>query len=163
MKIALQSFRNRLLVNLCCIATMAYGPSHSRGEAPLSISFRLAFDEAAPDTEKIQFESAPQDVVYVSKHSVLERKDLLAARVERRAVGRAVIVTLSSEGAKRVKQTTSSHLHARLAVVVNGVVISAPTILQPIEGKEISIISARLSEPEMEDLAKQINGAHVKH
>jgi preprotein translocase subunit SecD len=156
MKAISQTRRNRLLISLCCIVTAAGGLAHSRGETSPTISFRLAFEEEASDTTKMQFQ-APNEVVYVSKSSVLGEKDLLKATVEHSPSGPLLIVTVTPDGAKRLKQATSSHLGARLAVVVNGILISAPTIRQVIEGNELSVSSSRLAESQIEDLAKMVN------
>ena len=162
MNAILQPRHNHLLIGLACIVTAAGSLAHSPGEPSPSISFRLAFQEQAPDTTKMQFQS-PNEAVYVSKSSILEGSDLLKARVKRGPAGPLLIITVTPDGAKRVKQTTSSHLGDRLALIVDGVLISAPTIRQPIEGNELSVTSARLSEREMEDLAKTINNAVEKH
>ena len=101
----------------------------------------------------------PDEVLYVSNTPLLEGKDLTQARVETRLFGPDLLVTVTPEGAKRLRDVTSSHIGARLAVVVNHVLISAPIIRMAIEDGEMAITSARLTKSDLEELAEKINSS----
>lgn len=56
------------------------------------------------------------------------------------SIGQAVIIIrLTGEGRKLFAATTSAHVNERIAIVVDGVVMTAPVVREPIEGGSVQI------------------------
>lgn len=64
-------------------------------------------------------------------------------------------VNMTAESAKRVQEFTVSHVRTKLAISLNGRVISTPTIVDPITGKGFQI--GPLSRDEAQKVADSIN------
>lgn len=92
----------------------------------------------------------------------LRTKDIVSAEARISDYGDFVVgVTLSEEGAERFEAVTTelaenTGIEAQLAIVVNGRVISAPTVQGPIPGGEIDI-AAEYTQQEAERLAEAID------
>ena len=92
----------------------------------------------------------------------LRTKDIVNAEARVSAYGEFVVgVTLSEDGAERFEAVTTelaenSGVRAQLAIVVDGLVVSAPTVQGPIPGGEIDI-AAGYTQQEAERLADAID------
>ena len=73
----------------------------------------------------------------------------------------AVLLTLSDEGSKRFDDFASTHQGERLAILVNGEVVSAPVVREKRFGGTIQILGA-FSQQEAEDLATALNAKPKK-
>ncbi|MFC7616118.1 hypothetical protein ACFQV2_24255 [Actinokineospora soli] len=72
--------------------------------------------------------------------------------------GWVVIVTLTAQDAMEFGDWTTNHIGQQLAIVVDGDVVSAPTIEGPILGGSVQI-SGPFTKDEAEDLADAITGS----
>lgn len=92
----------------------------------------------------------------------LETKDIVSADARISDYGDYVVgVTLSDDGAQRFEAVTTelsqnTGVQSQLAIVVDGLVVSAPTVQGPIPGGEIDI-SAKFTQQEAERLAEAID------
>jgi protein-export membrane protein SecD len=66
-----------------------------------------------------------------------------------------VLFSLASSGAQAFERATAANVNRRLAIVVDGVVVSAPTIQGPIG--ESGAISGRFTQEEAGELARMLN------
>jgi preprotein translocase subunit SecD len=99
----------------------------------------------------LQLSSQPQYLI-VSKTPVITGKDLKTTRRSIDSNGRpCVVFFLTEEGAKRFGWATEHHIGEKLAIVLNNVVSSAPTINERIESE--GIINGQFTEQAAEDLA----------
>lgn len=80
-------------------------------------------------------------------------KDLVDAKTQYDSLGRAVVgLTFSSEGAKLFDKATADNVGRQIAIVLDGVVISAPVVQERITGGNAQI-SGRFSAAEASRLA----------
>ena len=66
-----------------------------------------------------------------------------------------ISVNMTAESAKRVQEFTASHVRTKMSMVLNGRVISTPTIVDPIRGRSFQI--GPMSREEAQRLADAIN------
>jgi preprotein translocase subunit SecD len=96
--------------------------------------------------------SSQSQYLIVSKTPVITGKDLKTTRRSIDSNGRpCVVFFLTEEGAKRFGWATEHHIGEKLAIVLNNVVSSAPTINERIESE--GIINGQFTEQAAEDLA----------
>ncbi|HEX4630477.1 MAG TPA: hypothetical protein VH188_05885 [Chthoniobacterales bacterium] len=122
------------------------------------MSFRLAFEKERPETTKLQMRSS-SEILYVSKIPIISDANIVNATVERGILRPILIVTLTLEGRKRLSETTASNIESRLAIIVDGNLISAPTIRQRIDSNQFTINTDRFSESDLNALAARISAA----
>jgi preprotein translocase subunit SecD len=93
---------------------------------------------------------------------VIDTNDLLPnARASVRSDGKPTLgLELTEQGAKAFADSTGNHVGECLAVFANGRLITAPTIMGPMQTSRFEVTGfASLSEADA--LAKQINGGSV--
>ena len=115
---------------------------------------RLAEDEAAD--ELIEAEIVGTDnKVYLHKTVVAASKDIAEASVILDAIGKpAIAITFTDEGANKIAEVTERHHGKRLAILVDGQVISAPIIRVRIVKK--AKVTGNFTEPEATRIAKAL-------
>ena len=103
--------------------------------ANLTFRFVTEKTEETFGSEKLSFEDGSQDVV-VSKRIILSGDNLLDAkpRMDNQTNQTVVNFTLDRVGSKRFGKATSNNIGKRLAIVLDGKVISAPVIRDAIVG-----------------------------
>lgn len=120
----------KLLLFAAAVMPFSYSPvgAQTPQVAKPSLEFRLASDSAtagwkemsAPKSEKTLFVS--NDVALNGGHI-----DRVSFYKNKRGIP-CVGLTMTDEGGKAMKATTSQNLRKKLAIVLNGKVVSAPTI-----------------------------------
>jgi len=103
--------------------------------ANLTFRFITQKDEESFGTEKLFFEDN-SEVAIVSRRIVLSGDNLIDAkpRMDSQTNETVVSFTLDRVGAKRFAKATLSGVGKRLAIVLDGKIISAPNIREPIVG-----------------------------
>ena len=103
--------------------------------ANLSFRFVTEITEETFGSEKLSFEDGSKEVV-VSKRIILSGDNLLDAkpRMDNQTNQTVVSFTLDRVGSKRFGKATSNNIGKRLAIVLDGKVISAPVIRDAIVG-----------------------------
>ena len=103
--------------------------------ANLTFRFITQKDEESFGTEKLSFEDS-SEVAIVSRRIVLSGDNLIDAkpRMDSQTNETVVSFTLDRVGAKRFAKATLSGVGKRLAIVLDGKIISAPNIREPIVG-----------------------------
>jgi len=156
------NLRRVLLTVLAASAGCATSPT----SPPLrdsTVEFRLVSERAEHNTVPMLHQSPwEQKTLHVQKHAHLCGRDLSGARVAKgRGPNRglySVQLTLKPESAAKLEELTSRNMGKRLAIIIDGEVLTAPVIAAPIRGTAVSlglyIAKARASE-----LARRINGA----
>jgi preprotein translocase subunit SecD len=95
--------------------------------------------------------------VYLHKSADLTNEDVAQARVTEAALGRpAIEFVLTAEGAKKMARLTEQHLDKPVALVVEGKVLSAPTIRDKLSTK--ATITGRFTKEEAEKIVKGLTG-----
>ncbi len=103
--------------------------------ANLTFRFITQKDEESFGTEKLSFEDS-SEVAIVSRRIVLSGDNLIDAkpRMDSQTNETVVSFTLDRVGAKRFAKATLSGVGKRLAIVLDGKIISAPNVREPIIG-----------------------------
>ena len=102
-----------------------------------NITFRFVTqnEEESFGTEKISFQDGTDDAI-VSKRIILSGDNLVDAqpRMDNQSNQTVVSFSLDRVGAKKFAKATSSGVGKRLAIILDGKIISAPNIVEPIIG-----------------------------
>ena len=103
--------------------------------ANLTFRFVAQNEEESFGTEKLSFQDGTDDVI-VSKRIILSGDNLVDAqpRMDNQSNQTVVSFSLDRVGAKKFAKATSSGVGKRLAIILDGKIISAPNIVEPIIG-----------------------------
>ena len=103
--------------------------------ANLTFRFITQSEEESFGTEKLYFDDG-SEVAIVSRRIVLSGDNLIDAkpRMDNQTNETVVSFTLDRVGAKRFAKATSTGVGKRLAIVLDGKIISAPNVREPIVG-----------------------------
>jgi preprotein translocase subunit SecD len=121
----------------------------------VTLEFRIAEDEPAPDLTEIAFEPTGE-TFYLHNEVLVNQHDVESAAVMMQQGQSAVELILTSEGAEKFKELTAQNVGKRCAMVLNGKFLSAPVIRDTILGGR-AIINGIFTEAEAEDIAKGLN------
>ncbi len=103
--------------------------------ANLTFQFITQNSEESFGTEKLQFEDGSEEAI-VSKRIILSGDNLVDAKPSMDTQTNETVVSFSLDrvGAKKFGKATSSGVGKRLAIVLDGKIISAPSVREPIIG-----------------------------
>ena len=103
--------------------------------ANLTFRFVTNNEEESFGTEKLSFQDESKDAI-ISKRIILSGDNLVDAqpRMDNQANQTVVSFSLDRVGAKKFAKATSSGVGKRLAIILDGKIISAPNIVEPIIG-----------------------------
>tara|TARA_Y100000817_G_scaffold313118_1_gene308477 strand:- start:185 stop:1738 length:1554 start_codon:yes stop_codon:yes gene_type:complete len=103
--------------------------------ANLTFQFITQNSEESFGTEKLSFEDESEDAI-VSKRIILSGDNLVDAKptMDTQTNETVVSFTLDRVGAKKFGKATSNGVGKRLAIVLDGKIISAPSVVEPIIG-----------------------------
>jgi len=102
--------------------------------ANLSFRFVTLNEEESFGTEKVPYEDGSEAII--SKRIILSGDNLVDAqpRMDNQSNQTVVSFTLDRVGAKKFARATSSGVGKKLAIILDGKIISAPNIVEPIIG-----------------------------
>jgi len=103
--------------------------------ANLTFQFITQNSEESFGTEKLMFEDESEEAI-VSKRIILSGDNLVDAKPSMDTQNNETVVTFSLDrvGAKKFGKATSTGVGKRLAIVLDGKIISAPSVREPIIG-----------------------------
>ena len=103
--------------------------------ANLTFQFITQNSEESFGTEKLMFEDESEEAI-VSKRIILSGDNLVDAKPTMDTQSNETVVTFSLDrvGAKKFGKATSTGVGKRLAIVLDGKIISAPSVREPIVG-----------------------------
>ena len=103
--------------------------------ANLTFQFITQNSEESFGTEKLMFEDESEEAI-VSKRIILSGDNLVDAKPSMDTQNNETVVTFSLDrvGAKKFGKATSTGVGKRLAIVLDGKIISAPSVREPIVG-----------------------------
>lgn len=106
--------------------------------AAVRLEVRLAEASAAPGLREAPVGAHPR-IVYLHDHVVVSNDHVAAAHVRagRDAVHFDVEVEFTPEGARRMFQATSAHIGRPVALLVDGLVVMAPTVRSAIDDRAL--------------------------
>ena len=122
--------------------------------ANLTFRFVVNTDEPSFGSEKLSFIDGSQDDVIVSKRIILSGDNLIDAKpsMDNQTNETVVSFNLDRVGSKRFGKATTTGVGKRLAIVLDGKVITAPVIRTEISGGA-GVISGNFTIQEAQDLA----------
>jgi preprotein translocase subunit SecD len=130
---------------------------------------RLVVDAPADDAEKMIMISTNQasghvyqQELYVQKSVLVDQSALQSATLITGPQGdRQIEITLTSVGRREFAKVTREHLHQRLAIIIDGKLVTAPVIQSEIPGGKCQITGS-FTEAEAKAMAARINAAIEK-
>jgi preprotein translocase subunit SecD len=152
-----------MTVLITCVSMMlALSPNApATATAVPRVQFRLVAGEDDRDAEVVQFArpEAGEIELRLVREVVLDGSAIDRAQADRDlTIGQwTVSVTFTEAGSQRLFEVTRDNIDRRLAMVVDGLIVSAPTIRSPIRG--LAEISGAFDRERAEQLAKTINDA----
>ena len=95
----------------------------------------------APSPGDERLPTAQGKFVWVKPGTVLDGEMIAEAKAEenRQTEQTVIAIRLTDEGRSLFAATTRQHINDRIAIVIDGVVITAPVVREPIEGGEVEI------------------------
>ncbi|MCP2304651.1 SecDF P1 head subdomain-containing protein [Actinokineospora globicatena] len=100
----------------------------------------------------------PDDTVYTLGPSIGQFPEFKSVRAERTDFGWVVTIELTAATSAVFAQWTTAHVGEQLAVMVDGTMVSAPTIQAPITGGSVQI-SGNFTEESAKRLVAEITGS----
>ncbi|NQT53574.1 hypothetical protein HQ576_16070 [bacterium] len=136
-------------------------PVAKRNVDPNILQMRLVANEAGPDTEAMTLRTARgEETIHVQKAVLLNAADVQGARVDAESAvpdTHSIGLAFNKQGAVKFERVTTANIGRRLALVVDGKVLSAPTIRTAI--RERAKIAGAFTLDEARDIAGKINAA----
>jgi preprotein translocase subunit SecD len=128
-----------------------------------------------PGAEKMKMERTISDtgqtyteVLWIDKTVVIDQNDVQSASVSMSALSNANVpsnpeieITLTPKGTKRLAEFTRDNLHKRLAIILDGHLVSAPVIHSEIPGGKCGT-TGNFTPREAANLSDKINQAAKK-
>lgn len=103
-----------------------------------------------------------KEILYIAPRAELTEAHLKKVRVERGQGDdrdeRVIILVFNAEGAARLAQLTQNSINQRLALVVEGHVVSAPVIMSRIDGG-IAMLNGDFTQAEAEKMVMKLAGS----
>jgi hypothetical protein len=164
--LSMKNFSLLLAIGLLPLAVVAHAAL-----APSVIQFRLVVDSPTADSEQMTIAqpnnpSRQPEVLNVQKAVLLDRSDLESAKfgaqisgVPDNVPGPVIIsIKFTDAGAKRLAEVTRQSIGKRLAIVIDGKLVSAPQINTAITGGAAEI-TGNFTKEEARTLATEMNGS----
>jgi preprotein translocase subunit SecD len=162
-----QNVRSLLLVVV--ISTAFTGctvtrPSTAAASNSATFQMRLVLDAPSNDATEMSIlqkadSPTPREVVYVQNAVLLDQTALKSAKIARDNFGHAEIaITFTDAGRERFAEVTRQSIGKRLAIVIDGQLYSAPSIVTEIPGGKANI-SGSFSDREAEELVARLNSS----
>jgi preprotein translocase subunit SecD len=146
-----------ILVGMCLSSGLATADDKPKDKPSVKVEFRRAEKEAAEGLTEATVEGS-KDKVYLHKTAELTNDDIAEAKASEDANKHpSVSITLTKDGAAKMKKLTEEHRDKPLAILVDGKVISA-LIIKAVISHGKAEITGIFSEEEVEKLAKSIKG-----
>jgi preprotein translocase subunit SecD len=112
-----------------------------------------AFETRAKSDDSVVFAKGENNSSYLLGQVYVTGKDLIEARPTRDELQKAAVtLRFNSEGAKAFEDATGANIDKQIAIVLDGVVISAPVVRSKISGGD-ALISGRFTTEESITLA----------
>jgi hypothetical protein len=142
------------MVGIACLAWSAPGQSGAQGGPRFEV--RLAEDKPGKDLTEATVEGSTRKV-FLHKEVILAAKDIAGAKAITIDDKPAIDVSFTPAGAKTLKDLTTANAGKRLAILVDGKVLTAPIIRDGITGGKAHITGV-FTKAETERIAKVLTG-----
>lgn len=124
---------------------------------PDLIQFRLVEENDGRDTVAMKAVGSDQ-TFHVNKQALLNALDVRWAKAsrDRHLHSPAILLSFTPEGAKKLAEVTASNINRRLAIIVDGQLLSAPIIRARIEAGE-ALIQGSFTGKDSTQIVRAIN------
>ena len=139
------------------LALWSCSPRQSRRDvpAPVRVEIRLASSEPRPGFQGVSAGDAGEQL-YVSPEVVISNENILRTQVVKGPMGDpAVEIGFDSAGRKKFADFTTAHVGDKAAIFVDGRLMSAMTIRDPVTGGA-TLITGDFTRARARELAKAI-------
>ncbi len=148
--------RSALVVLMCLICWAPSFAAEPTDKPATSAELRLAENEPADELIEADIVGS-EDKVYLHKTAVVTSKDIVESSVILDEFDRpSIAFTFTEEAAEIIAEVSANHMGKRLAILVEGKVISAPTIQDRFSQKVR--ITGNFTAKEAARIAKALNG-----
>ncbi|MEO6848754.1 MAG: hypothetical protein ABI443_13500 [Chthoniobacterales bacterium] len=115
-----------------------------------------AEDQSTPDTQEMELRfGRTTEKIFVNKDALLTNAQVAKASVLDGDPAR-LRIQLTEEGAKKFEEITKMSLNKRLAIQINGVLVSAPTVRSVVTGGVLEI-AGNMDSDTAEKIAAALN------
>lgn len=179
----LHSIRRHLAIHLIAVILLGFFTAPSAGAAPAiaanapapatqpaasahTIQFRLVRDHSSdqPVDWLINSSNPGEGKIPVLRDVLLDAADIAKVAPSSDANGTlSISITMTPEGTRRLKEATTANIGRRLAIVVDGKVLIAPTIRSAIWGGSVSLTMGQGKSQETREIIDQIQAAMDAH
>jgi hypothetical protein len=121
--------------------------------AQATLQIRLAEEQPATGLKEATVAHSDKKL-YLHESAVITNADVSAARVvPASATTFEVLISLTPEGSKKMMSATQAHIGKPLAILLDGIVVAAPTVRSTIQRE--AVISGDWSRQEADDIAAE--------
>ncbi|AKZ64346.1 hypothetical protein F506_18270 [Herbaspirillum hiltneri N3] len=146
---SLTSFKRTLAVLILSTGLGACATGHSQSGTRFEI--HAASLAESPDWQKANLLDDPGTTVYVAPEVLLDNSDVALANARKDLGGQVLIVIqMTPAGAIRMGMASRVLLRQRMAVMINGEVMTAPVVSAPLSGNRFAITGFRSLEEAQE-------------
>jgi|GEM_PF-2477314 len=145
-----------LVVALLLVPAAAHAADTRAVGSRVAVEFRLAESEPAAETVEMPV-GETAETIHVQKTAALKNGDIESAKESPSSLDKTfyeVQIAFTPAGAKKMKALSEANIGKRLAVLVDGKVLSAPTLRDKISSR--AVITGRLSAEEARRIARGI-------
>jgi preprotein translocase subunit SecD len=152
----------RFTTALCLAAIWLSGTAATADDKPkdkpaVKVEFRRAEKAAAEGLTEATVEGS-KEKIYLHKTAELTNDDIAEVKASEDSQKQpSISITLTKDGAAKMKKISEEHRDKPLAIVVDGKVISAPVIKSVIADGKVQI-TGKFTQQEIEKLIKDIQG-----
>lgn len=131
----------------------------------IQIDFRIVYKDPAPNYEEVLFKDKR---FFANRTPMLSINDIASASVVTEDVGfyekgsivhkpmPAILIQFKEDSKKKLHKLTSENINKRLGIFINGQLIMAPIIMEPISGGSVKI-SGEFTREETQRIVNDIN------
>jgi preprotein translocase subunit SecD len=138
---------------LAVLATFVLGAVNSQAQTKLEI--RLAEEQPAIGLVEAPVSHSDRHV-YLQQSAVITNEDVTNARVVPAGAAFNVAISLTPQGAAKMAKATQGHIGRPLAILVNGTVVTAPTLRAAI-GQD-ALVTGDFTRQEADEIAAGLSG-----
>src|ERR1044071_728498 len=144
------------------VATLITGPFNAKSAQPGSLEIRRVVEEknsaSAEELPVAHARAGGERSLRVMKESVLDSSDVARATAQKDAVtgDYGILVKLTEKGKERFAAVTEQSIGKRLAVIVDGKIVTAPVVRTKIPGGSM-VVSGNMTAKEADELAEKLN------
>jgi preprotein translocase subunit SecD len=144
-----RTLKRTLAVLILSTGLAACSTGHSQSGTRFEI--HAASLVASPDWQKANLLDDPGTTVYVAPEVLLDNSDVALANAKKDLGGQVLIVIqMTPAGAIRMGMASRVLLRQRMAVMINGEVMTAPVVSAPLSGNRFAITGFRSLEEAQE-------------